>query len=192
MNHRGWVFSAIVLIVLAVDQASKSAVRATMSLRQALWLIPGVFQLTYVRNTGAAFGVFPGQRTIFIGASLIVLAFVAAIWRRIHPTQWIAIVALALITGGAIGNLIDRVLIGQVTDFFYFTPIDFPVFNVADTAIFVGVLTLTLWLLFAPDPARETAREDDGEDAEGSPSAPTRTPLDDEHGASEGSREGNA
>jgi signal peptidase II len=80
-------------------------------------------------------------------------AFVIALyWRRSRPTAWPLVIALGLIAGGAIGNLIDRAFIGRVTDMFEFAFVDFPVFNVADSAIIVGVAILILWLLLTPDP----------------------------------------
>ena len=115
-------------------------------------LVDGVLRLTFVRNTGAAFGLFPGYQPIFIATSCVVLLVIAAYWRRSRPTAWPIVIALGLITGGAVGNLIDRAALGRVTDMFDFTLIDFPVFNVADSAIIVGVAMLILWLLLVPEP----------------------------------------
>jgi len=133
-----------------MDQISKAMVRVAMVEQQSTNLIPYLIKLTYVRNEGAAFGLFPGRQPIFMVTSLLVLFVIAAFWRRTRPVQWPVVVALALVTGGAVGNLIDRLLLGYVTDFFEFGFVKFPVFNVADSCIVVGVAILMLWILFGP------------------------------------------
>jgi len=120
--------------------------------------VPHLLNLTYVRNEGAAFGLFPGRQPVFMATSLMVLFVIAAFWRRTHPTQWPVVIALGLVTAGAVGNLIDRLILGYVTDFFEFSFFEFPVFNVADTCIVIGVAMLMVWILFGP--------EDDADDAE--------------------------
>jgi len=136
--------------VLGIDQFVKIGVRIVFHEGESVPVIPGVFNLTYVRNIGAAFGLFPGRQPVFIATSLAVLFVVAAYWRRARPAEWPVVVALGLVSAGALGNLIDRAFLGQVTDFFDFTLIDFPVFNVADSAIVVGVGVLAMWILFGP------------------------------------------
>jgi signal peptidase II len=97
--------------------------------------------------------MLPGRQPIFIAVSFVVLAVVLIyLWRQ-RPSSPLVVIALALVTGGAIGNLIDRIGPGSVTDFFEFGFIDFPVFNIADTAIFVGVGLLIVWLLLSPAPS---------------------------------------
>ena len=155
LRHPGQVYLATALAALTVDQIVKAGVRAVFREGQSVPIIPGVFQLTYVHNPGAAFGLFPGRQPVFIATSLAVLFVLAAYWRRARPTEWPVVVALGLVSAGAIGNLIDRVFVGQVTDFFDFTLIDFPVFNVADTAIVVGVGVLVAWILFGPQDESE-------------------------------------
>lgn len=145
--------------VIVLDQVTKALVRAKIPVSESIALWKGVFLLTHVRNTGAAFGVMPGGRFLFILTSLLVLVFIAAYWRRDRPDAWPVVLSVALVSGGAVGNLIDRVLVGRVTDFFYFALIDFPVFNIADSAIVVGVGILMAWLLFGPDPAKEAGSE---------------------------------
>jgi len=144
-------FWVVALVTLGLDQGVKVAVRARLVEGDTLPLLSGLLNLTYVRNTGAAFGLFPGYQPIFIATSCVVLIVIAAYWRRSRPTAWPLVIALGLITGGAVGNLIDRAIIGRVTDMFEFGMIDFPVFNIADTAILLGVAILVLWLLFVPE-----------------------------------------
>jgi signal peptidase II len=175
LRRPGRVFVATALIVLMVDQLAKAVVRATLTPQQPIPLVPHVFELIYVRNLGAAFGLFPGGRPVFITTSLLVLFVIAAYWRHARPKQWPIVVALALVSAGALGNLIDRAAFGQVTDFFNFTFVDFPVFNVADSAIVVGAGVLMAWILFGPEPESETedgaagGECDTAEDATSSP-----------------------
>jgi signal peptidase II len=96
--------------------------------------------------------MMPGYRPLFIGVSLCVLVAIGAFVVRRRPERPWVVVALGLVAGGAFGNLIDRVAFGWVTDFIRI-PFDFPVFNVADSAVVVGVAMLVWWLLFGPAPA---------------------------------------
>jgi signal peptidase II len=168
-----------------VDQISKAMVRAAMVEQQSVGLIPHVLHLTYVRNEGAAFGLFPGRQPVFIVTSFLVLFVIAAFWRRTRPAQWPVVIALGLVAAGAVGNLIDRVVLGYVTDFFEFGFIEFPVFNVADSCIVVGVAILMFWILFGPEDtsgAPESEGEPDTAEHEKPPStdgvpAPTEAPA---------------
>ena len=155
LAHPGRVLIATALIALAVDQIAKAMVRAAMVEQQSVRLIPRVLHLTYVRNEGAAFGLFPGRQPVFIITSFLVLFVIAAFWRRTRPVQWPVVIALGLVTAGAVGNLIDRSVLGYVTDFFEFGFVEFPVFNVADSCIVVGVAILMLWILFGPEDASD-------------------------------------
>jgi len=119
-------------------------------------VIEGVFHITFVRNMGAAFGLMPGKQPLFIATSLVVVLGVLGYWILQRPRSRWLVIAMGLVMGGAIGNLIDRsTATGLVTDFFDFTLIDFPVFNIADTAIVCGVGMLVIWVLFAPEPGDE-------------------------------------
>jgi signal peptidase II len=139
------VSSAVVVVLL--DQLSKAAVRAALPLHQPFWLVPGLLSVTHVQNLGAAFSLLQGQRWFFIVTAFTVLAVVGWVWWRYRPTNLWVVSALGLAVGGAVGNLIDRLTAGTVTDFIDFRV--FPVFNVADSAIVVGVAILMVWLLFA-------------------------------------------
>lgn len=160
LRHPGRVYLATALAVLGIDQLVKFGVRAVFHEGESVPVIAGVFNFTYVHNIGAAFGLFPGRQPVFITTSLAVLFVIAAYWRRARPTEWPVVAALGLVSAGALGNLIDRAFLGQVTDFFDFTLIDFPVFNVADAAIVVGVGILALWILFGPQDDEEDAAAD--------------------------------
>ena len=176
------IFWFVAIATFVLDQVSKSLVRVlwgepaakipwdaivagwvqpSFGAFESLPLLGRVLMLTHVRNTGAAFGLFPGYRPFFIATSVAVLVFVAVYWHRTQPTQWPVVVALGLVCGGAAGNLVDRAVLGKVTDFFYLAVIDFPVFNVADSALVIGVGILIAWLLFAPEPAKPDAEPDE-------------------------------
>jgi signal peptidase II len=176
LAHPGRVFIGVSASILLVDQITKAIVRAYMQVDQTVGLIPHVIRLTLVRNTGAAFGIFPGRQPVFVITSLLVLFAIAAYWRRARPTQWLVVVALAMIAGGALGNLIDRALIGRVTDFFEFAFIDFPVFNVADMGIVGGVGALMVWVLFGPEPPGSTVADADDSEPSASTSAESLGP----------------
>ncbi len=148
------------LLVLAIDQLTKAGIRAALDLNESLTIIPGVFDLARIQNTGAAFGMLPGRRELFIAVSMLMLVGVAIYWVRERPTEWPVVIALGLVVGGAVGNLIDRALVGRVTDFLAFSFFS-PVFNIADSAIVVGVGALIVWMFFGPT-ADSDAQSADG------------------------------
>lgn len=153
MRRRGAVVTATVCaIVLALDQVTKAFVRAELSPPgTSVPVLGDVIRFTYVRNLGASFGMMPGYRPLFVAVSIGVLIAIAAFIVRRGPRRPWVLVALGLVAGGALGNLIDRIALGWVTDFVQI-PFDFPVFNVADSAVVVGVSMLVWWLLFGPAP----------------------------------------
>lgn len=152
MRHGPAVTAAITATVVAVDQAAKYAVRVHMSPPgTSVPVLGDLLRLTYTRNTGAAFGMLPGGRVAFIIVSVVAVLVIAGYLVRRRPEHAWLIVALGLVAGGAIGNLIDRAAFGWVTDFIQI-PFDFPIFNVADSSVVVGVAMLVWWLLFGPAP----------------------------------------
>lgn len=138
-------------LVAVLDQASKALVRATIPLHESVTVVPGFIDFTHVRNTGAAFGIlnafdFPFKTTVISIVATGALIGVAAYSASLAPHQRWARVGLSLIIGGAIGNLIDRVAVGAVVDFVdvYWRSYHFWAFNVADSAITVGVAIMIL------------------------------------------------
>ena len=136
-------------LVIVIDQATKRVVDTTMQLYQSIELIP-CFQLTYLRNQGAAFSFLSGaggwQRWFFIGLAIVASVFICFWLKKLDRSQRWEAVAWSLVLGGALGNLIDRILYGYVIDFLdvYVGEWHWPAFNVADSAITVGVVMLLL------------------------------------------------
>ena len=139
----------IIAIVLGVALDQYTKYLATIHLQeQSRVLIDGVFQLQYLENRGAAFGMLQGKQTFFLIVTLVTLCVIAYLYIRLPKSKRFIPLRICLISivAGAIGNMIDRVSLGYVVDFFYFELIDFPIFNVAD--IFATVSTFVLIFLF--------------------------------------------
>jgi signal peptidase II len=145
-----WITLAVVLL----DQVSKAIVRARVPLHDDVVLIRGMLDITYVRNSGAAFGLlntidFPFKAAVIAIVAAAALVAIAAYAARVAPAQKMARIGLALIVGGAVGNLIDRMVLGYVVDFVdvYWRSYHFWAFNVADSAITTGVAVMVLDML---------------------------------------------
>ena len=152
------------LVVVVLDQLTKAMILARMGLHQSISVVDGFFALTYVRNTGAAFGILAGRLAGFrvpVLLAVSVLALLVLLWfvRTVPAERRVVIAACGGVLGGAIGNMIDRAAYGEVIDFLdvYVGIYHWPAFNVADAAITVGVTILCLDALRgAPTPARST------------------------------------
>jgi signal peptidase II len=136
------LFYLIALLVFAIDYLIKFTVSARLAPAKSITVIKGLFNLTYVRNTGVAFGLFPGQRLILVLIGIAVCAAVIYFYAKIKREDFLFKVYLAIILGGSMGNLFDRVFFGYVID--YFDVRVFPVFNFADVAINLGVFLIIL------------------------------------------------
>jgi signal peptidase II len=148
------LFSITAVVVIIVDQLTKTWIDSTMVLHDSLTVIDGFFSITYVRNPGAAFGFLAGaspafRYTFFIAVNIIAIALIVSYIRKATRDESRLILALSFIMAGAIGNLIDRIRFGEVVDFldFYIGSAHWPAFNVADSSITVGAffLVLELW-----------------------------------------------
>jgi signal peptidase II len=142
---------ALAAAVIVLDQITKALIRHDLGLYETYEIIPGLLSLVHGRNVGMAFGVFsggglPAQAVVLAVLSGAVLLLVLAHWRRLAEGPIPLRIALALIAGGAIGNLIDRVRLGYVTDFVHvhWRGHQWPDFNVADSAISIGIVLLLL------------------------------------------------
>ena len=141
-----WIITAATVLL---DQLSKLAVSRSMQLESSVTLIPGLLDLTYIRNDGAAWGILSGRQTLLMISTgiIIVLIMIYAVKKAPELTR-LELAALALIEGGGIGNLISRAAGGAVVDFFNIHII--PIFNVADIGVTVGCVLLIAGL-FAAD-----------------------------------------
>ena len=142
-----WLWLSVLAIIL--DQASKQVVIVFMRLYESIGVLP-FFNLTYVQNTGAAFSFLSdagGWQRWFFSVLALVISIVLTVWlARLKDNETLLAISLALILGGAIGNLIDRVRYGYVIDFLdvYYQSWHWPAFNVADSAISLGVILMLL------------------------------------------------
>ena len=141
--------------VVLLDQATKLLVDKTMAVGQSISLLDNFFHLTYLRNRGAAFSLFAGSTDGFrlpflIGVSLLAFAVLAYLWRQLKDDEIFLATAYGLVMGGAIGNLIDRARLGEVIDFLdvHWYNAHWPAFNVADSAVCIGVGLLFWEALF--------------------------------------------
>ena len=148
---RGGLFLIIVAFVVVLDQISKLWVRSNLELFQTVPII-GCLSLTYVRNTGSAFGLFANQAFLLALVAIVGLVAVLLLYRYLSRSNILSVAALGLIFGGALGNLIDRLRFGYVTDFvdvLLWHDFHWPAFNVADSAITVGSIMLIIFIFSA-------------------------------------------
>ena len=152
--YRDWTLLQMAALVLALDQLTKFVVRQTLEWHYS-WPYHGFFRFTHVQNTGSAFGLFQGYNLPLLFVSLVGVVVLAYIYRSQEQPSLLMRISIALMLGGAVGNLLDRILQGHVTDFIDIGP--WPVFNLADSAIVVG-LCIMAWVLVMQRgaPAAET------------------------------------
>lgn len=139
---------AVAILTLVIDQISKWVVMTSLRLGESWNPVAALerwVSLTYVTNTGAAFGLFPDQGVLFMVIAVVVIAAIVVYYRRLSGDQWLVQTSLGLQLGGALGNLLDRLRYGHVIDFIDFKV--WPVFNLADSAIVIGVAMLAYHLL---------------------------------------------
>lgn len=142
------IFVLIVSCSVLIDQLTKSWARAELAAySQGLPFIPGFMRFLYVENRGAAFGMLHGYSWIFVLAACLVILGTLAVFLIRPRTPAIQLIWFSLLSAGALGNLIDRLAHGFVTDFFATEFIDFPVFNVADICVSSGAILMILYLL---------------------------------------------
>lgn len=171
----------IVAGVFALDRATKLWIEAKVGQLDTIEVIPGIFNIVYTRNRGAAFGLLQTapewlRLTVLVGLSVVILGLIAGmLWQATRPakpglgkpgpaiSRW----ALALVMGGAMGNLWDRVLAGSVTDFLqvFLGSYEWPSFNVADSAISVGAVLMAIDLLRNKEQAAPAGPAGSGEEA---------------------------
>jgi signal peptidase II len=144
---------SIIGLVLALDQFTKYVVEARIRLHDVIIVVPGFFNLTHIRNKGAAFGILSNLPEFWRGAFFItvtIVAVAAIITLIVKTHERLSVYAFSLIAGGALGNVVDRIRYGEVVDFiqWYVKSYYWPSFNVADSAVTVGVVLLAIEMLF--------------------------------------------
>ena len=163
----GGILALVSVGIILLDQITKYYVMQGMRLHETIPVIQDVFNLTYIRNPGAAFGMLASTsssfRLVFFGAtSIFALILLSTIYFRLRADDWAGQVSVSAILGGAVGNMLDRLRFGEVIDFldFYVGQYHWPAFNVADAAISVGVVFLIIHFAFEqkpePDPVDNT------------------------------------
>ncbi len=141
------LYIVVAVLVLAADQAVKFLTRANMTPGQSISVIGNFFRITYIQNRGAALGMFSGQSKLLMVLPLVVIAGVMIFIYLNKFTNPLVKYALTLISAGGAGNVVDRILFGQVTDMFSFSIFP-PVFNVADIAVTLGCFLILVYVLF--------------------------------------------
>ena len=140
---------SVAAIIIIIDQIIKFVISNKMSLEQEIEVIPNFFSLYYVKNTGAAFSILQNQRVLLIIISLVFLYFIDRFIEREKDLDKLSIISLGFIIGGIIGNLIDRLIQDGVIDYllFQFGKYIFPIFNIADSFIIVGIVLLIIGII---------------------------------------------
>lgn len=141
MNNLIWT---LVIFVFLLDRFSKIFILRNIGLNESVEIIKNIFYLTLVHNTGAAFGIFKNQTLFFTVVSILAIIFIVIYIKKLSNISPIIKTGLALILGGALGNLVDRLCFGYVIDFLDFKI--WPVFNLADSSITVGTFLLVISL----------------------------------------------
>ncbi|MBS3113838.1 signal peptidase II [Candidatus Woesearchaeota archaeon] len=144
MNKKNIFIFSIALFIISVDQLTKFFIKINFQLNQPVPIISNILHLTYITNTGSAFGLFKGLSIFFILFSIVVIIIVFYYLKRIKNNEKTLQFSVGLLLGGTVGNLIDRLFYGAVVDF-----IDFriwPVFNIADSAVTISVVFLIILL----------------------------------------------
>jgi signal peptidase II len=164
--HRYSLLLGVGSLVVLIDQATKIWVDKAMRLYESTPIVPGLLDLHYLRNTGAAFGFLSGSHAgfripFFILVSSVAIGIVLFLFYKLEESEVMMPLALSLVLGGAFGNLIDRIRLGEVIDFilFHYKAFRWPAFNVADIGITVGVtlLVFKIFLLERRQPGRSAS-----------------------------------
>lgn len=143
-----WGFSIILLTVL--DQITKGLAKATLKGTEGITLIPSVLEFSYLENRGMAFGMFQGKQLLFVLLGILFFVVLIYLFIRIPKNRYYLplMITGAVLAAGALGNFIDRLILGYVVDFIYISLIDFPVFNVADIFVVCGGIFFVILIGF--------------------------------------------
>ena len=154
MKRKYWVLLILCVAIIVMDQWTKDVVQQRLALYQRVEVIPGFFNLTHVRNPGGAFGIFGGEMGglgswLFVLVSLVAIGSILFLFVKTGEGEKTLSFSFSLVLSGAVGNLIDRLRFGEVVDFldFYLYSYHWPAFNVADSAICIGIGLMAFDLL---------------------------------------------
>lgn len=142
------LYAILAVVLILIDQLTKILTRAYIDLGESITFIPHVLDLTYIKNTGAAFSILEEHTWLLTVFSAIIVLVIAWLVIKKFFTNWLGMLSATLIMAGGVGNLIDRAVFRYVTDMIKTTFMDFPVFNFADCCITVGVVLLVIYVLF--------------------------------------------
>jgi len=155
MKRKYWVLIICFVSILILDQYTKHEAQQKIPLYHTIKVIDGFFNLTHLRNTGGAFGILAGKKEgigslFFIAVSLVAIGTILYLFHKLKEDERILSLSLSLVLSGAIGNLIDRIRYGEVVDFldFHLFSYHWPAFNIADSAITIGIGLMAIGLLF--------------------------------------------
>ena len=154
------LYAMLTILLIVIDQVVKFLVRANIPLGDSVPFLPHVLELTYVQNTGASFSLLAEHTWILTLISvLVVIVMVIALWKKVltHP---LGVVPAVLVLSGGLGNLIDRIAFGYVTDMFLTLFMNFAVFNVADICITVGAVWLAVYVLFGYEKLEKKSKKE--------------------------------
>lgn len=165
MRKKYLILGIVTVVSIVVDQITKNAIHTKFRWGESIPIINGLFSLTYVRNSGAAFGMLHAapsyfREPFFILVPIVAMAIIGFVYYRLKEDQTLTALSLSLIFSGAIGNLIDRLRFGYVIDFldFYVKDYHWPAFNVADSCIVVGVSILFILSIYQEKAAKLAER----------------------------------
>ncbi len=140
------VYFVVMALIVIIDQLVKYAVASSIKLNSSISVIDGILSLAHIRNYGAAWSMLLGQIWFFVIISIVSLAVMAFFFRKLRNKP-LYLTGLSLMIGGTIGNFIDRLRLGYVVDMFQLDFINFPIFNVADCALTIGVAVILIAML---------------------------------------------
>lgn len=146
-------------VIVAADIITKIWARSVLAEIGSISVLDGIFQLTYVENRGAAFGILQDRRWVFIVLTVLILAAVAYAAVRYKNKPPLLCLGMCFVVGGAVGNMIDRICLGFVVDFLDFCLIDFPVFNVADIFVCVGAALCAAFFIIYDNSEKESSEK---------------------------------
>ena len=142
------IYLILSLLLIAADQVMKMWIVSNFALHTGQELLPGIVKLFYIQNTGAAWGILAGQQFVFYIITAFGVSAILYLMFQERGKSKFALTTYSLLLAGALGNFIDRVRLGFVVDMFQFEFIDFPIFNIADMAVVIGVALIIVEIVF--------------------------------------------